>query len=93
MTTLHPVNDGPDQMLVPASYNQRDDKGTSSANNLECELEVSSDEHTSTVANFYTGLKFISKTHFYGRAAAEENFSDFLSALLRAVLLCGRRCL
>ena len=38
---------------------------------------------TSTVSNFYTGLKFISKSHFYGRAAAEENFSDFLSALLR----------
>ena len=26
---------------------------------------------TSTVFNFYTGLKFMSKTHFYGRIAAE----------------------
>ena len=26
---------------------------------------------TSTSLNFYTGLKFMSKTHFYGRIAAE----------------------
>ena len=26
---------------------------------------------TSTSLNFYTGLKFMSKTHFYGRVAAE----------------------
>ena len=44
---------------------------------------------TSTVSIFYTGLKFGSKKHFYGRAAAEENFSDFLSALLPAALPCG----
>ena len=27
--------------------------------------------NTSTSFNFYTGLKFMSKTHFYGRVAAE----------------------
>ena len=38
---------------------------------------------TSTCSNFYTGLKLESKTHFYGRAAAEEVLAGFLSALLR----------
>ena len=38
---------------------------------------------TSTVSNFYTGLKLGSKTHFYGRAAAEEVLASFLCALLR----------
>ena len=38
---------------------------------------------TSTLSNFYTGLKLGSKTHFYGRAAAEEVLASFLSALLR----------
>jgi hypothetical protein len=37
---------------------------------------------TSTNLKHYTRLKFESKTHFYGRAAAEENFSEFLRALL-----------
>ena len=41
---------------------------------------------TSTAFNFYTGLKLGSKKHFYGLAAAEENFSYDLSALLPALL-------
>ena len=44
---------------------------------------------TSTCSNFYTGLKLESKTHFYGRAAAEEVLAGFLSALLRPT--SGRR--
>ena len=39
--------------------------------------------HTSTGSHFYTGLKLGSKTHFYGRAAAEDVLAGFLSALLR----------
>ena len=41
-------------------------------------------EHTSTVPNFYTGLKLSSKSHFYGRVAPEEVLAVFLSELLRA---------
>ena len=40
---------------------------------------------TSTTFKYYKGLKVRSKTHFYGRAAAEANFSGFLSALLWTV--------
>ena len=40
-------------------------------------------DSTSTTFNFYTGLKFGSKKNFYGRVAAEANFSDLFSALLR----------
>ena len=39
---------------------------------------------TSTRSNFYTGQKLGSKSHFYGRAAAEEVLASSLSALLRA---------
>ena len=38
---------------------------------------------TSKPSNFYTGLKFSSKKNFYGRVAADANFSDLFSALLR----------
>ena len=39
---------------------------------------------TSTNLNYYTGLKLESKSHFYGRAAAEEVLASFYRALLRA---------
>ena len=32
--------------------------------------------YTSTASNYYTGLIETSKTHFYGRAAAELSFSE-----------------
>ena len=39
---------------------------------------------TSTNLNYYTGQKLESKSHFYGRAAAEEVLASFYRALLRA---------
>ena len=40
--------------------------------------------NTSTAANFYTALKVMSKTHFYGRAAPEAILAVDLTALLHA---------
>ena len=48
-----------------------------------CTLYTGTGTGTSTPLNFYKSLKWSSKSHFYGRAAAEANFSEFLSALLR----------
>ena len=39
---------------------------------------------TSTNLKHFTGLKLESKSHFYGRAAAEEVLASFYRALLRA---------
>ena len=52
-------------------------------NSYTASLE-NSKPHTSTRSNFYTGQKLGSKSHFYGRAAAEEVLASSLSALLRA---------
>ena len=40
--------------------------------------------YTSTAPNFYTALKVMSKTHFYGRAAPEAILAVDLTALLHA---------
>ena len=48
-----------------------------------CESGVIFDARcTSTAANFYTALKVMSKTHFYGRAAPEAILAVDLTALL-----------
>ena len=43
---------------------------------LACLCILGLSTYTSTVPNYYTGLIETSKTHFYGRAAAELSFSD-----------------
>jgi hypothetical protein len=53
-------------------------------------LHVSS---TSTGFNFYKGLKLKSKTHFYGRAAAEEVLANSPSALLNGRVAAEKFCL
>ena len=44
--------------------------------------------YTSTASNYYTGLIETSKTHFYGRAAAELSFSE---GILRTFTSTGLR--
>ena len=49
----------------------------------DCSVELVTETIPLVPSNFYTGLKFSSKKNFYGRVAADANFSDLFSALLR----------
>ena len=49
----------------------------------EAFLGPSAAADTSTKFKYYKGLKLKSKSHFYGRAAADEVLANRLSALLR----------